>query len=334
MPDASQAILYYEADQTPVAMAELTNQGDNLDFRSTSQIWSGKAGKAPEVRPNGVYDGGAVIPAVSGTNDLVDIASTRAYIAGVLTTIAAATDQTVNRPTTDTHQKHSIQITSGGAFSIVEGTEGTSFSDTRDAAGGPPAVLATSIELAQVWLSAQASAAISTDEIYQTVGTHQERWDYPSWEVNYINVSNGALGYAGITFLSALPTIHTASAVKDVYASHYTPVWQEIVDAYDWVPPANTISINSTEVYGRVKGGKTQSLGAGSFSAHLNDGVSDNILRHQNAKIWFKFLPNRLNSPYQLGQGYMALSQQFPAGGNIGASFTVAAEAQASNIYA
>lgn len=334
MPDASNALLQYEADQTAVGITELTDQGDHKDYRSSSTLWSGKEGKAPVVTPNGVYDGGIITPAISATNNLIDITQCRAYLAGVLTTVAASTDITVNRPTVSNYQKHSITITAGGAFAVVEGTEGSSFSETRDAAGGPPLIDADAIEIGQVWFDSQSAAVVTEDEIYQVIGSHQERWDYPQWEVKYSNVQNGALGYAGIEFYSALALIHTGAVPKDVYASWYTPIFQEVVDAYDWVPPANAISINSTEVYGRVKASKSQSLGAGSFSAHLQDGVSDNILRHENSLLWFRFYPNRLNSPYQLAQGHMALQQSFGAGSNIEAAFTLAAEYQRQNIYA
>lgn len=334
MPDASNAILYYEADRTAVAISELSDQGDHKDFRGTSQLWSGAAGYAPVVTPNGIYDGGAVIPAVSGSNDVVDIASLRCYLAGVLTTVAASTDEAIARPSTNDYCKYSIQITSAGAISAVKGTEGTSFSSTRGAAGGPPYILATSVELAQVWLSSQTSAPILASEIKQVIGNSLERWDYPQWTVNYANVASGSLGYAGINFYTALPLVHTSDVPKDVYASWYEPAFVEIVDAYDFKPPATTISINTTEVYGRVKGGKSQSLGPGSFSAHLQDGVSDNILRHQNLNLWFKFFPNRLNAPYLLSQGYLVQQSSFPASGNILANFSIASESQGQNVYA
>lgn len=334
MPDASQAILYYEADRTAVALSELTNQGDNKDFRGTSNLWSGAAGFAPVVTPNGLYDGGVVTPAISGSDDVVDITACRVYLAGVLTTVAASTDEAITRPVATDYQKFSIQVTAGGAFSVVDGAEGTSFSTVRGAAGGPPYVLVDSVEIAQVWWLSQTPAAVLSTEIKQVIGDSTERWDYPQWQVNYSNVLSGALGYAGVDFYTALSTIHTADAVKDVFASWYEPTFVEIVDAYDFVPPATTISVNTTEVYGRVKGGKTQSLGAGSFSAHLQDGVSDNILRSQNAQLWFKFFPNRLNAPYQLVQGYMVMTQSFPAAGSIGAAFSIAAESQGSNVFA
>ena len=334
MPDASNAILYYEADRTQVAIAELTNQGDHMDFRGTSTLWSGAAGFTPTVTPNGIYDGGAIIPGVSGTDNKIDIAACRAYLAGVLTTIAASADVTIARPTVSNYVIYSVQVTAGGAFSAVKGTEGAAFVTTRAAAGGPPLVLADSVELGWVKLSAQADAAITTSEIKQVIGTSQERYDYPQWSVKYSNVSSGSLGYAGIDFYTALPLIHTGVVPKDVFATWYEPAFVEIVDAYDFVPPATTISVNTTEVYGRVKGGKTQSLGAGSFNAHLTDGVSDNILRHQNLNIWFKFYPNRLNAPYLLSQGYMVQTGSFPASGNISAAFSIAAETQGSNVYA
>jgi hypothetical protein len=334
MPDASNAILYYEADRTAVDITELTNQGDDKDFRGSSQLWSGAAGHLPVVTPNGVYDGGIIIPAVSGDDDKVDISECRAYIAGVLTTISASIDEAITRPAAESYQKFSIQITAGGAFAVVEGVEHTGFSTVRGAAGGPPYVVVDSIELAQIWYDSQTPAVVTSDEIKQVIGTHTERWDYPQWQVNFANVANGALGYAGIEFYTALSAIHTGDVVKDVYASWKTPAFQEIVDAYDWVPPATTISVNTTEVYGRVKGGKTQSLGAGSFNMHLSDGVSDNILRHQNLNLWLKFFPNRLNAPYQLVQGNMVQQSQFPAGGNIMAAFSVAAESQGDNVFA
>lgn len=335
MPDASNAILYYEADRTSIAITELVDEGDHLDFRCTADtLWSGAAGFLPVVTPNGVYDGLRITPAASGTNDLIDISAGNVYLAGVKTAVGATTDQALVRPAANDYQKFSITIDSGGSVVVIDGTEHTSFSTTRAATGGPPLITATSVEIGQVWWDSQTPAAVATDEIKQIVGTTEERYDYPQWKVNYSNVSAGSLGYAGITFYSALPLIHTGSVPKDVYASWYTPAFQEIVDAYDFVPPGTTVSVNTTEVYGRVKGGKTQSLGAGSFSAHLTDGVSDNILRQENLNLWFKFYPNRLNDPYHLAQGYMVRTSSFPASGNIEAAFSIAAEAQGDNVYA
>jgi hypothetical protein len=335
MPNASEAILYYEADQDEVAITELTDQGDHKDFRSTDTLWSGYTGKTPTVTPNGVYDGGVIIPAVSGSNDVVDISQCRAYLAGVLTTVTAVTDEAIVRPSVDTHQIFSITITSGGAFAVVDGAEGTSFSTTRGANGGPPLVPATSIEIGWIKVDSQTPAAITTSEIKQIEGTSLERFDRPTWTVKYSNVSNGILGYAGILFNSALPTIHIGTVTKDVYASWYTPAFAEIIRAYDWVPPGRTISVNTTETYGETVGSVSRSIGAGSFTALTDTNIHDNILKFENQLLWFKYYQARLEtSRYQLAQGYLAISQSNPAGDNISASFTLGAENVASMVYA
>lgn len=334
MPTASNAILYYESGQTPVDYTELTDQGDGKDFKSAVTLWSGRAGYAPVVRPDGLVTGGAIVPAVSGTNDLIDVAALTCYLSGVLTSVVADTDVTVNRASgsaTD-YQKHSVTVTALGAVAVVEGTEGSSFSTTRDAAGGPPLIDTDAIEIGQVWYSAQTPAAVLATEIYQTVGTHRERYDYPVWAVEYIDVASGILGYAGVKFQSALAQIHTGPIGKQVFASYYTPSFAEVVDAYDFVPPANAHSVNSTQVYGRTKAAKSSSLNQGSFSVHLSDGITDGMMQFVDANLWFKFFPERLNVPYILCQGSLGVTANFPAGDNIGASCTITAEVTADRV--
>jgi hypothetical protein len=339
MPTAGNAILYYESAQTFVDYEELTDQGDYKDFKSVSTLWSGRSGYAPTVRPDGLVTGGAIVPAVTGTNDLIDVAALTCYLSGVLTSVVADADVTVNRASgsaTD-YQKHSVTITSGGAVAVVEGAEGSSFSSTRGAAGGPPYIDNDAIEIGQVWYSSQTPAAVLATEIYQTVGTHRERYDYPVWAVEHIDVSSGILGYAGVLFQSALQQIHSEDAGstiagKPVWASYYTPSFAEVVDAYDFVPPASAHSVNSTQVYGRTKAAKASSLNQGSFSVHLSDGITDGMMQFVDANLWFKFFPERLNVPYILCQGSLGVTANFPAGDNIGANCTVTAEVAADRV--
>lgn len=334
MPTASTARIQYEESQTAVAITELTNQGDNLDFRSADELWSAAEGFEPTVTPNGLYDGGRITVAASGSNDVVDISQARVYIAGVLTTISASVDEAIARPTLS-HIKYSIQMTSGGAFSVVAGAEHTAFSDTRGANGGPPYVLVDSTELGQIHLSSATPAAITATEIKQVVGTHTERFDRPTWSVKHANVSSGILGYAGILFNSALPLIHTGDVPKDVYASWYTPEFAEINRAYDWVPPSTSVSVNSTQVYNEVVGEVSESIGAGSFTALMDTNISDPILAKTGKTIWFKYWQNRLNTTvYQICQGRLGDTRANPAGANINASFTLGAETKALDIYA
>ena len=333
MPNASTARIQYEESQTPVSVAELTNQGDNLDFRSTDSLWSASEAYAPVVTPNGLYDGGRVTVAASASNDVVDISEARVYIAGVLTTISASVDEAIARPTA-THIKYSIQMTAGGAFSVVAGAEHTAFSDTRGANGGPPYVLVDSTELAQVHLDSVTPAAIVAAEIKQDA-SYTERFDSPTWSVKHANVANGILDNAGILFNSALPLIHTGDVAKDVYASWHTPEFAEVPRAYDWVPPGTTISVNSTQVYGETVGDISESIGAGGFSALMTTNIADPVLRKSGQTIWFKYWQNRLvTTTYQICQGRLGDTRANPASANISATFVLGAETKALDIYA
>jgi hypothetical protein len=318
-----------------VAITELTNQGDNLDFRSTDTLWSGFSGKTPTITPNGLYDGAAIIPAVSASDNVIDIAEGRVYIAGVLTTISADTDITCARPTVSDYVIYSVQAKSDGTYEVIKGTEGSGFSETRAAAGGPPLITATSSEIGWVKYDSQVAAAIAADEIKSIEGTSLERFDGPTWNVKYKNVSNGILGYAGILFTAALPAIHTGPATKDVYASWHTPSFAELNRAYDWKPPALSISVNSTAVYSDVVGAVNSSVGAGTFSALTQTNIHDNILRVGGKLIWFKYFQDRLEtSRYQVSQGHLAVDQDNPAGDNISISCTLGAESVADMVYA
>lgn len=333
MPTASDAILYYESGQTPVDYELLTNAAaDLMDFKSIVTLWSGRSGHVPVVRPDGLVSGGAIIPAISGTEELIDVAALTCYIAGTLTSVSADTDVTVNRPTVSEFQKHSVTVTALGAIAVVEGAEHTGFSTVRGANGGPPLIDVDAIEIGQVWYSAQATAAVLSTEIYQTTGTHRERYDYPVWEVEHSDITNGIIGYAGVKFQSALQAIHTGTVGKRVYASYETPSFAEIVDAYDFVPPATAHSVNSTQVYGRTKAAKSSSLNQGSFSCHLSDGITDGLMSFTDQNLWFKFMPDRNNAPYMLAQGSLGVVNTFPAGDNLGANCTITAEVTADRV--
>jgi len=147
--NAENAKIIYESGQDLVPFVQLTDQGDHKDFRSADPLWSNKAGYVPDVKPNGLATGGVAGVAASGSNDVVDVAALTCYLAGVLTPVNAAADTAIGRPTAS-HVKYSITITDAGAIAAVKGAENTSFSTTRGANGGPPLILPTSIEIAQV----------------------------------------------------------------------------------------------------------------------------------------------------------------------------------------
>ena len=342
MSTAENAKIQYESGQDFVAFVALTDQGDHKDFRSADPLWSNRAGYEPDVKPNGLATGGVVIPAAAAGNDDVDVAALTCYLAGVLTSVGADTDVQLTRPTAgspaNTHNKSSITVTSAGAIAVVKGTDGVAFSNTRGAAGGPPLIPLGSIEIAQVWFDSATPAVVTSDEIKAVVGTHVERYDYPTWEQNRFNVESGIIGNAGIEFASALPLIHSATSpilavAKAVYAQYYEPAFTDVPKSSDFVPPETSHSISSKQIYGTTLASASSSLGQGAFTAYLEDGISDGLLSLKNLNLFFKFFQNRLNSlPYILMQGKLGISRAFPAGDQITAACTVSAEESAVEV--
>lgn len=342
MGTASNAKISYESGQDLVAFVALTDQGDHKDFRSADALWSNRAGYTPDIKPNGLATGCAITPAANGTKDAVDVAAGTAYLAGVLTTITADTDVLAVRPgaspAASHYKKDSITITSAGAIAVVEGVAGSAFSTTRGAAGGPPLIPLDSIEIGQVWMSASATAVIASSEIKQVVGTSCERYDYPTWTQKRFNVAGGVIGNAGIVFTAALPLIHSATSPvspvpKAVYAQYYEPAFTDIPKSSDFVPPETSHSLSSKQIYQMTLGSSSESLNQGTFTAYLEDGISDGILGLKNEDLFFKFYQNALNStPYILMQGKLGISRTFPAGDQITAACTVSAETAAVEV--
>lgn len=322
---SANAILYYEAGQTLVEMAELTDSGDHKNFTSGDSFWSDASGKQPDVKPNGVATGGTVSVADSGSDDVVDIAALTCYLAGVETSVSASTDFSIARGVGDGYKICSITVNSSGTLVEVEGSEGTEFSSTRGASGGPPYIPVGSIEIAQVRMTSTTAAEITASEIKQVVGTHRERYDYPLFEINYAD--------GEVDFYSAIPAIHTGDLAKGVYAEYYTPVFGEIPNAYDFVPPETSHSVSSEQVYGGTVGSSSSSLNQGSFSVKAQDGISDNFLSAQDDTRWFKFVQDRLvTDKYVACQGVLGTSRSFPAGDSVEVSCTISASEAAQNI--
>ena len=329
---ASNAILYYESGQDYTAMAALTDSGDLTIFNAAAGYWSGASGKEPVVRPNGLLTGGAITP--HATEETVTIAALTCWLAGVATSVNAGTLLATRGVGTgsglDGYVITSLTITSLGVLAAIAGTEGDEFSTTRGAAGGPPWIPTGSIEIGQVrFAGSVVSAVVTAAEIYTVEGTHRELALQPLWDESW---------FAGtVTFLSALPEIHSddagvTSSAKKVYAEYYTPIDAEVPNASDFVPPENSHSVSSEQVYGATIGSSSTSLGQGSFVTRFQSGVSDTILAKQDDVCWFKFYPDRLKTEYVACQGKLGMGRTFPAGTNIQAACTISATEKASNV--
>lgn len=322
MATAENAKLEYEAGQNAVAMSALTDSGDATVFTSAAATWSGRSGYAPVVRPDGLLTGGAITP--SATNNEVNVAALTCNLAGVSTAVAGDA-VTITRPSGDVSKVISITVNSSGMLAAVAGTDGASaaFVETRGAAGGPPLIPVGSIEIGQVRVTTSTDAVITSAQIYAVPGLHVERADFPLYDINYTE--------GQVEFLAALPKIHTGTLPKGVFASYASPIFTE-VDSSDFVPPETSHSVSSTQIYGRTIGATSSTLGQGSFTAYLANGVSDGFVALKNETLWFRFYPDRYQSAYILAQGKLGISRTFPAGDQIQAACTISANEPAIEV--
>lgn len=330
MPTAKNAKIEFETSQVLNAFAAMTDSGDHKVFTITGgTVWSGKSGKTPDVRPNGIVSGRNLLSA-GATNDVVKVAAFTAF--------SQATEQSVNatsatalRPTSAGYYKvNSITMASDGSVAVVDGTEGVASSEVRDAAGGPPYIPLDSVEIGQVRVSSGTAALLVAAEMYQDVPTHAERWDTPS--LNEKNIGDGEAADAAaeknahIKFVSALALSHTAGVPKRTYVKYYAPTLTEVERALDFVPADESHAVGSEEYYRGSIAAVTSTIGQGTFRALLNDGLTDSLIANKNQVLTVKFYPDENKAPYALTQGKIGITRQNPFGAQIAADVTISSE--------
>lgn len=328
-----QPILKYESGQTAYSFEEMTDSGDLTKFEASFSPISRAAGSAVTVAPYGLKTGGAITP--TATNNEVSVAALTVVAPGMtgadsdgVVSVASDTVTVSRGVTTDTNMITSITVDSSGSLAAVAGIDNTAFSETRGAAGGPPLIPVGSIEIGQVRTTSVTAAAVLAAEVFQSPGTHQERTDQPGYTVNYAT--------GEITFFEALPAIHTGNVSKKVYIKGSTPIFANVPKSSDWVPAESTYSIASTDTYDGAIGSSSSALGQATFTAILDNGVSDPMVAQKGQNLWFKFWPDRDQStPYQLTQGLFGISRTFPAGGGSKvASCTITPEVESVDVTA
>lgn len=334
MATAEFAKIMMESGQTLFDYTAATDSGDQKIFTvSGKTVFSNKSGHELSVRPDGVVTGRDML-STHTTEETVTVAAFTFYLAGVLTSVAATTALAV-RGATDKGKICSITATATDTIVVVEGTDSadTTLNEIRGTAGGPPVIPADAIEIGQVRFTTSGSAVVSADEISQTVGTHVERFDYPLWQESPIGDGDAstipAKKNAHVEFDAAIGEgIHTAGAYKKVYIRGYTPILSEISRSVDFVPAEDSHSISSTQVYNGTVGSSSTSLGQASFTAMMDDGITDSLISNRDQILTFKFYPNRSKTPYSLTQGKLGIKSTFPTAEQIQASATISAESK------
>lgn len=330
MPTAKNAKIEFETSQVLNAFAVMTDSGDHEVFTiSGGTVWSGKSGKTPDVRPNGIVSGRNVL-SVGVTNDVVRVAAFTAFSQATEQSVSA-TNATALRPTTSGYYKiNSITMASDGSIAVVDGTEGAASSETRDAAGGPPLIPVDSVEVGQVRVTASTAGLLVAAEMYQDVPTHTERWDTPS--LNEYNIGMGeaadtsAEKNAHVKFVSALALSHTGAVPKRTYIKYYEPTLTEVERALDFVPADESHAVGSEEYYRGSIASVTSTIGQGTFRALLNDGLTDTLIANKNQVLTVRFYPDENKAPYALTQGKIGITRQNPFGAQIAADITISSE--------
>jgi hypothetical protein len=329
MANSKNAKIQIETNQSLNAHAAMTDSGDHRIFTlSGKTLWSGKAGYTPEIRPNGVVSGRSLLSAHASAN-MVTVAAFTAYLKGVLIS-STATDMTIGRASTAAYIKiSSLSLSSAAAVAVVAGTQGAAESATRGAAGGPPLIPPTSIEIGQIVFTGTTAAVVAVSEILQN-GSYTERALEPMWTEK--NVGDGeacatsAEKNAHIKFASALPLIHTGAIAKKVYAKVYTPALSELSRTMNFRPSENSHSVSSQEYYRGTVGSTATSIGQGGFTALMSDNLTDSLVGEKDQVLTVKFYPDENKAAHAITQGKIGLTRTFPFDNQNQAEVTISAE--------
>jgi hypothetical protein len=340
-------ILYYEAGRTLVAFEQLTDDGAHKEFMHSSIQYlsnysTDTASYGPTVRPDGVRSGGNGTPGTA--NDTVDVTALNAYLAGVWygtggdSAAVAATTLTITRGTvtTNPYKVNSVTLASSGAFVVVEGSGGTNFTTVdsgRGGAGQPPLIPLKSIECFQVRTTSSTAAVILASEIQSTPGTHREEAANPTPITRFSRETNHALGYCGVSFLEALPLIHTGSVTKGIWMKGYEASFSEWPDVRGFFGTDETGSLASEPFYRRAIGSVDKTLNAGAFEWGVGNPVTDAQLEAIGREVWFKFLPDSLQTAAIIVQGYVFGTPPNPATGVNVSSMSVLATEKYKRIF-
>lgn len=315
------AKLDVEAAGALIAMAALTNSGDNKIFNSGASLLSDNEGFSPDIKPDGLNTGGAVTPGTG--NDAVDVAALTCYQAGISQSVSAAAGESITRGVTNGYRINSITVDNAQAIAVVTGTESTAFSEARGVAGSAPYIPTDSIEIAQVRTTSITAAPVTAAEIFAVKGTHTERWDFPQWDEVWET--------GQVEMITALPLVHTGDVTKRIFMEAYDPIFAEIVNAKDFVAPENSYSVNSEEVYNATVGSSSKSLNQGSFSAIHKDGISDFVATLEEQTLWFRFYPDRNKAPHILCQGKLGRARAYTLGALMSGAYTISASQKATD---
>lgn len=217
LPSAKNMLIKAE-DGFTTQTSLMADSGDRQVFTCTGTRFSlcdkdeNGVNRLPTVRPDGIRNGCYVSAAASATANAVDISAGTAWMGNTLVTAQKHSNVLVPRPATNMKKISSVVMDAQGAVTVIGGTDGAAISAQRGAAGGPPFIPATSVELATVKFSASASAAVKEEEV--------------SFAPEYSHAPEcGILPYsARVRFFAPLDAIHIGGTARNVWITWSEPV--------------------------------------------------------------------------------------------------------------
>ncbi len=229
LPSGTNFLLKVESGFTVKPYEAMADTGNHQLFSCTgtrfSLCESDEAGidRRPAVTPDGVMNGCFVAPAISGMANAIDLSAGTLLIGGARINIAGSAGVAFARPATGFCRTVSITLTNLGAVAVVAGVDGTAFSITRGAAGGPPWIPVGSIEASTVRLTATAGPLGETDISFAPEYSHAPEYTLLPYS-------------ASVRFSAPLAAIHTGAVPRAVWATWSEPV-MAVMDAIHFRPP-------------------------------------------------------------------------------------------------
>ena len=333
MGDASRAIIRWEQGPDVEIYEEPANDGDNQNFTASVQRISRDAQTPPKVMLWGMRSGAKGTPGTA--NDTINITLGKAVMPDVvgavddIVTVPADMAVSVSRAATLTHIINAVTIDNTGSYVVIAGTEGSSFSTTPGAAGGPPFIPVDSVLCFEVRFTSGTAALVKQSEIKEVRGINREESGFPALQIT--NWKDGKF-----KFSNALKLTHTGGVPRKFHIRGFTVVMTEEQSVADFVEPAESISIDSTPTYGGAGSGAvatvSTAVGAGSFNVFLNDGIEDAILEREGRRTYIEYRTDVDSDNQVLCNGFMSFAITRPASGPIQAAVTIGAEEKADRI--
>jgi len=319
--------LEMEAGGTYYTYEAMTKQADTQHYEVTAgRLFSNAedvngVDQRYTVAIDGLKSGCAIIPAVSGSNDVIDVGAGVVVIAGVEVIVAEDTDVAVARGGSACI-KYSIMADSSGVVTAEAGTTHTSLSTTRATNGGPPLVTVGKVEIGQVWYTSLTPAVVAATAIKIVPEQHRELSYYPGWFYIPPVTNDDQKIEVGV----ALMLNHTGPLSRVVYAEYYNPVFIKLDDVSEVKPPRKTYTATEENTYDAARKVSNESLGDGSFKILMDERTNSLIKQAEGDVRWFRWYADKTKDDYVLFQGRVQMSDEYPVKGIMQATITVITE--------